>query len=180
MNGTRDALVPMRHQRCAKTRPTCTADHWPLPRAVGIFRSFRPFAMARRLVAPASRSVLIVGAISAALAFARFCTFNGSNASTHLKGISSDPAPSGAFICTPPPSRRTNAAATVVASNAASFDPQIPPSLTPSWASMSRVRFSDARDRHRDNRDCRRKFSVCGRQIGTSRSITTDGAPHRR
>jgi hypothetical protein len=42
---------------------------------------------------------------------------------------------------------------------------------------MSRVRFSDARDRHRDNRDCRRKFSVCGRQIGTSRSITTDG-PH--
>jgi hypothetical protein len=40
---------------------------------------------------------------------------------------------------------------------------------------MSRERFSDARDRRRANRNWRRKLSVCGRQIGTSRDMAADG-----
>ena len=42
-------------------RETCTADHLPRPRAVGMPRALRPAAMARKLVAPAACNVLIVG-----------------------------------------------------------------------------------------------------------------------
>jgi hypothetical protein len=53
------------------TRPTCTADHLPPPRAVGIPRSFKPAAIARSDVEPASRSALMVGAKSTARTAAR-------------------------------------------------------------------------------------------------------------
>jgi hypothetical protein len=51
----------------ANTRDTCTADHGPPPRAVGMARSLRAAAMARRLVMPACWMALMVGPISAAL-----------------------------------------------------------------------------------------------------------------
>jgi hypothetical protein len=51
----------------SSTRATCTADHLPRPRAVGMPCSFNPAAMARRLVFPAVCRLLIVGPMSAAL-----------------------------------------------------------------------------------------------------------------
>ena len=54
----------------SKIRITCTDDHSP-PRAVGMPCSLRPAAMALRLVFPAARSSLMIGARSAAFAAAR-------------------------------------------------------------------------------------------------------------
>jgi hypothetical protein len=61
------------HARRSRTRATCTADHLPCPRAVGMAWSFKPAAMARSDVAPASCSALTVGPMSAARALARRC-----------------------------------------------------------------------------------------------------------
>jgi hypothetical protein len=58
------------HARRSRTRATCTADHLPCPRAVGMAWSFKPAAMARSDVAPASCSALTV---AAARALARCC-----------------------------------------------------------------------------------------------------------
>jgi hypothetical protein len=59
------------YESLSSTRWTCTADHAPAPRAVGMPCAFRPSAMARRVVAPAACSALIVGARSAARCAAR-------------------------------------------------------------------------------------------------------------
>jgi putative restriction endonuclease len=50
-----------RHRRRSNTLCTCVADHFPL-RAVGIPCLFKPSAMARRLVFPAARNSLMIGA----------------------------------------------------------------------------------------------------------------------
>src|SRR5450631_3111317 len=55
----------------ASTRMTCVAPHEPAPRAVGMPCALSPSAMACSDVAPASCSVLIVGAISVARCAAR-------------------------------------------------------------------------------------------------------------
>src|SRR3974390_1883774 len=57
--------------RRSSTRMTCTADHSPWPRAVGMLRAFRPAAIAYRLVAPAACSFAMIGATSAARCAAR-------------------------------------------------------------------------------------------------------------
>ena len=51
------------HYRRPSTRITCVADQLPVPRAVGMPRSFRPAAISRRDVAPAACSSVIVGAV---------------------------------------------------------------------------------------------------------------------
>ena len=58
-------------QILSRIRATCTADHVPCPRAVGMPLALGPSAMALRLVAPPSSRLLIGGAISAALVTAR-------------------------------------------------------------------------------------------------------------
>ena len=65
------AALKTKGSRRSSTRATCTADHSPSPRAVGMPCSFSPAEMARRVVAPAACNAAIVGARSAALAAAR-------------------------------------------------------------------------------------------------------------
>jgi hypothetical protein len=54
------------HVSRSSTRPTCTADHWPFPLAVGMDRAVRAAARPRRLATPAVRSSAITGARSCA------------------------------------------------------------------------------------------------------------------
>ena len=58
------AALATKGSRRSGTLATCTADHSPPRRAVGMSCSFSPAAMARRVVAPAACSAAIVGARS--------------------------------------------------------------------------------------------------------------------
>ncbi len=63
-------MLALRYSR-SSTRATCTADHSPRPRALGMQRSFNAAAMARSDVAPAACISAIVGAMSDARTLAR-------------------------------------------------------------------------------------------------------------
>ena len=63
-------MIQARRHAVPSTLETCTADQSP-PRAVGIPRSFNPFAICRRLAVPSALIVSITGSRSAARRRAR-------------------------------------------------------------------------------------------------------------